>query len=102
MTYAIIETSGKQLWIEKGKFYDVDYINGQPGDIINLNRVLLINKEDKITLGHPCITSFHIKAQILRHIKNNKIIVLKMKAKKNYKVKQGHRQKMTRLLIKDI
>lgn len=102
MVYAIIETSGKQFWVERGKFYDVDYIKGKPGDIVNLNRVLLMNKEDGIVIGFPCIESVHVKAQILKHVKDRKITVFKMRAKKNYRVKQGHRQKLTRLLIQEV
>nr|QJH88199.1 ribosomal protein L21 [Pterocladia lucida] len=102
MAYAIIEASGKQLWIETGKFYDINYINGEPGDIIQFNRVLLKNKKGKIEIGQPCIHSAHIKAEILKHLKGKKVTVFKMKSKKNSRTKQGHRQKLTRLLIKEI
>lgn len=102
MTYAIIDSGGKQIWIEKGKFYDLNYIKGEPGDIINLNRVLLINTEGNITIGYPCIESTKIQAKILRHIRGKKVTVFKMKRKKNSRSKQGHRQKLTRLLIEEI
>lgn len=102
MLYAIIEASGKQLWVEPGKFYDVNYIGGQPGDIIQFNRVLLKHDKSEIKIGHPCIESSHVKATILKHIKGHKITVFKMKPKKNQKVKQGHRQTLTRLLIHSI
>ena len=102
MTYAIIEVSGKQLRIETGKFYDVNYIKGEPGDIVNLKRILLINKTGTITLGYPCIPSKYIKAKILKHFKHKKITVFKMKSKKNNKIKRGHRQELTRLLIQEI
>nr|AOM64594.1 ribosomal protein L21 [Riquetophycus sp.] len=102
MVYAIIETSGKQIWIEPGKFYDVNYINGEPGDMVKLYRVLLFKNEEQITIGKPCINSIYVKAQILKHFKGKKITVFKMKSKKSSKVKQGHRQKLTRLLVKEI
>ena len=102
MKYAIIEASGKQLWIEPGKFYDINYIGGEPGDTIIFNRVLLTNYDNKIEIGQPCIKSINIKAQILKHVKGPKTIVFKMKQKKNRKTKQGHRQKLTRLLIHNI
>uniref|UniRef100_UPI0030024E74 ribosomal protein L21 n=1 Tax=Anunuuluaehu liula TaxID=3049639 RepID=UPI0030024E74 len=102
MTYAIIDAGGKQIWIQAGKFYDLNYIKGEPGDIVNLNRVLLINQEGNIQIGNPCIESIKIKAKILKHLKSKKITVFKMKPKKNSKSKQGHRQKLTRLLIEDI
>ena len=102
MTYAIIETCGKQVWIEPGKFYDLHHIDGEPGDTINFNRVLLINKDNKINIGKPCLNSVKVKAKILRHLKGKKITVFKMKEKKNRKTKQGHRQQLTRVLIERI
>lgn len=102
MTYAIIETSGKQLWIEPGKFYDMNYIQGEPGDTINFNRVLLINAKGKVDIGKPCLRFVQIKGKILKHLKYKKIIVFKMKTKKNSKTKQGHRQQLTRVLIEEI
>ena len=102
MTYAIIETSGKQLWVEPGKFYDVNYIHGEPGDTVNFHRVLFMNKENVINIGQPCLNSTKIKGKILKHLKGKKFIVFKMKAKKNNKTKQGHRQKLTRILIEEI
>nr|YP_009295565.1 ribosomal protein L21 [Mastocarpus papillatus]AOL58049.1 ribosomal protein L21 [Mastocarpus papillatus] len=102
MTYAIIDAGGKQIWIQAGRFYDLNYIKGEPGDVINLNRVLLINQEGNIRIGTPCIKSITIQAKILKHLKSKKITILKMKPKKNYRRKQGHRQQLTRLLIQDI
>nr|YP_010903785.1 ribosomal protein L21 [Hypnea musciformis]WCH56836.1 ribosomal protein L21 [Hypnea musciformis] len=102
MNYAIIEASGKQLWIEEGKFYDLNYIPGEPGDLIKLNKILLVNNNNNIQIGNPCLKSIRIKATILRHVKGKKITVFKIKPKKNNKSKKGHRQKLTRLLIKQI
>ena len=102
MTYAIIEAGGKQIWIQPGKFYDLNYIKAEPGDIIKLNRVLLVNTTDGVSVGRPCVKSAVIKAKVLKHLKGKKIIVFKMKAKKNSKSKNGHRQLLTRLLIEEI
>lgn len=102
MTYAIIETSGKQLWIEPGKFYDFNYIHAEPGDTISFNRILLINQKGQIDIGKPCLNFVTVKGKILKHLKDKKITVFKMKSKKNNKIKQGHRQKLTRVLIEEI
>lgn len=102
MKYAIIEASGKQIWIEVGKFYDFNYIPGEPGDLIKLKRVLIFNKEGNVKIGNPCLDNVVIKAKILRHTKGKKIRVFKVKPKKNNKSRQGHRQKLTRLFIKEI
>nr|YP_010196273.1 ribosomal protein L21 [Gracilaria cearensis]UAD83670.1 ribosomal protein L21 [Gracilaria cearensis] len=102
MVYAIIETDGKQIWIEPGKYYDVNYIPGEPGDYIRFNKVLVLKQENSIHLGKPCVQSAVIKAKILKHIKGKKITVFKAKSKKNCRKKQGHRQQLTRLLIEKV
>lgn len=102
MTYAIVEVGGRQIWMEVGKFYDLNYISGDPGDIINLNRVLFIYKNNTFYLGDPCLSRNLIKAKILKHIKGRKLIVFKIKPKKNARSKKGHRQKLTRILIQNI
>nr|YP_010903985.1 ribosomal protein L21 [Caulacanthus ustulatus]WCH57236.1 ribosomal protein L21 [Caulacanthus ustulatus] len=102
MKYAIIEASGRQIWVEIGKFYDLNYIAGEPGDRINLNRILLLNQEGKINIGNPCLQSINVQAKILKHLQDKKVTVFKVKPKKNNKSKQGHRQKLTRLLIEKI
>nr|YP_009732218.1 50S ribosomal protein L21 [Gracilaria spinulosa]QHS70788.1 50S ribosomal protein L21 [Gracilaria spinulosa] len=102
MVYAIIEADGKQIWVEPGKYYDINYIPGEPGDYIQFNKVLILKQKNSIKIGKPCVQSVTIKAQILKHIKGKKITVFKTKSKKNSRKKQGHRQKLTRLLIDKI
>nr|QCI08782.1 ribosomal protein L21 [Sphondylothamnion multifidum] len=102
MIYAIIDAGGQQFWLEKGKFYDFNYISSQPGDIICLNRVLFLAKDNNMKIGTPCIDSSFVQVQILKHIKSRKVIVFKMKPKKNMRVKKGHRQKLTRVLVQEI
>lgn len=102
MNYAIIDAGGKQFWLESGKYYDLDYIPSNPGDILSLNRVLLIRSNNEVKVGKPCVAGAKIKARVLKHLRGRKLIVFKMKPKKNMRVKKGHRQKMTRVLIQDI
>nr|WCH56237.1 ribosomal protein L21 [Hypnea sp.] len=102
MTYAIIEASGKQIWVETGKFYDLNYIPGEPGDLIKLNRILFLNEKGNIKIGKPWLQSITIKAKILKHTQGKKVTIFKIKPKKNNKFKKGHRQKLTRLLIQEI
>lgn len=102
MTYAIIEIGGKQLWIEPGKFYDINKLHVLPGEIVALNKVLFVNRNGSIVVGNPCIERFIVKAKVLRHIKSRKLTVFKMKPKKNTKSKRGSRQDLTRLLIQEI
>lgn len=102
MTYAIIETGGKQLWVEPGRFYDVELLEGGSDTEIDLRTVLLINHEGAVTLGHPYVAEAVVKGRILRTHRGRKVIVYKMKPKKKTRKKKGHRQSYSRLLIESI
>nr|YP_009511574.1 ribosomal protein L21 [Melanthalia intermedia]AXI97451.1 ribosomal protein L21 [Melanthalia intermedia] len=102
MTYAVIEADGRQFVVEPGKYYDLNHISGEPGDVIQLNKVLAIRSQELISLGQPCIRSVAIRGKILKHIKGRKINIFKMKSKKKARKKQGHRQQLTRLLVEKI
>nr|AYR06354.1 ribosomal protein L21 [Renouxia sp.] len=102
MLYAIVELGGKQLWIQPGKFYDINKIEGSPGEILLLNKVLFLNREGDIKIGYPCVNDVTIKAKILKHLKGKKVTIFKTKPKKNVRIKKGHRQELTRLLIQEV
>ncbi len=102
MKYAIVEISGRQFWIETGKYYDFNKISTELGKQITLNRVLLINNEGNLLIGKPYLKSVEIKGKILEHLRSKKTIVYKMRPKKKTRKKQGHRQKLTRVFIEEI
>jgi len=102
MKYAIVEISGRQFWIETGKYYDFNRIPTQLGQEIILNRVLLLNNDGELLVGKPYLEQVIIKGEVLEHLRGNKTIVYKMRPKKKTRKKQGHRQELTRVLIKDI
>ena len=102
MKYAIVEISGRQFWIEKGKYYDFNRIPTKLGKQITLNRVLLLNNEGNVLIGKPYLKSVRIKGKILEHLRGKKTIVYKMRPKKKTRKKQGHRQELTRVFIEDI
>ena len=102
MKYAIVEISGRQFWIEKGKYYDFNRITTELGKQITLNRVLLLNDEGNVLIGQPYLNSVTIKGKVLEHLRGKKTIVYKMRPKKKTRKKQGHRQELTRVLIEDI
>lgn len=102
MTYAIVDLGGKQIWVELGRFYDVNYLSGNPGDIINLRRVLFFSSNNIVRIGMPCLDSTIIKAKILKHHRASKLTIFKIKPKKNIRCKKGHRQKLTRILVEQI
>jgi large subunit ribosomal protein L21 len=102
MKYAIVEISGRQFWIETGKYYDFNRIPTELGKQIVLNRVLLINNEGTVLIGKPYLETVRIKGKILEHLRGKKTIVYKMRPKKKTRKKQGHRQDLTRVFIEDI
>ena len=102
MKYAIVEISGRQFWIETGKYYDLNRIPIGLNKQITLNRVLLLNDKGELSIGKPYLESVKIKGKILEHLRGKKTIVYKMRPKKKTRKKQGHRQELTRVLIEDI
>jgi large subunit ribosomal protein L21 len=102
MKYAIVEISGRQFWIEIGKYYDFNRIPTELGKQVILNRVLLLNNEGTVLVGKPYLDTVKIKGKILEHLRGKKTIVYKMRPKKKTRKKQGHRQDLTRVFIEDI
>ena len=102
MKYAVVEISGRQFWIEMGKYYDFNRIPTELGKQITLNRVLLLNNEGDLLIGNPYVESVKVKGKVLEHLRDKKTIVYKMRPKKKTRRKQGHRQELTRVLIENI
>ena len=102
MKYAIVEISGRQFWIEIGKYYDLNRIPIKTGNEIIFDRVLLLNNNGNILIGKPYLTNVKIKGKVLQHLRGKKTIIYKMRPKKKTRKKQGHRQQLTRVLIKTI
>jgi large subunit ribosomal protein L21 len=102
MKYAIVEMSGRQFWIETGKYYDFNRIPTELGRQIILNRILLLNNNGDVLIGKPYLEKVQIKGKILEHLRGDKKIIYKMRPKKKTRKKQGHRQELTRVLIEDI
>ncbi len=100
--YAIVEISGKQYKITEGSVIKVDKIKDNNGGV-NLDRVLLLVSENDIKVGSPVLENVKITAEIAdKEVKGDKVVVFKWKRRKNYRRKQGHRQKYSRLIIKKI
>jgi large subunit ribosomal protein L21 len=102
MTYAIIETGGKQLRVEPGRFYDVERLAVDAEGSLTLDQVLLVHDGETITVGQPLVTGATVEATVMQHHRARKILVYKMKPKKKTRKKQGHRQELTRLMINSI
>jgi large subunit ribosomal protein L21 len=102
MKYAIVEVSGRQFWIEVGKYYDLNRITTTLGKEIVLNRVLLFNNEGQVLIGKPYLNNVKVQGKVLEHLRGRKTIIYKMRPKKKTRKKQGHRQELTRVLIENI
>lgn len=102
MSYAIIETGGKQLRVEPGRFYDIDLLPAAEGDQISLENVLLVQHDGDVHIGQPHVEGALVEGTVMRHLRGKKIIVYKMRPKKKTRKKRGHRQELTRLMIDSI
>jgi len=102
MSYAIIRTGGKQFRAEPGKSLRIPSILGEAGTAVEFNDVLLGSDGDSVRAGVPTLSGAKVTGEIVKHGKDEKIIVFKFKRRKNYARKQGHRQKFTEVRITDI
>ena len=100
--FAIAETSGQQFWFEVDRYYDIDRLNAQEKDKITLEKVLLLKDKDNVTIGKPYIKDAKIELEVVSHKRDKKIIVYKMRPKKKTRRKMGHRQELTRVMVKSI
>ena len=102
MSYAIIRTGGKQYRVEPGKTYRIPSLAGDPGAKVTFSDVLLSSDGSKTHVGVPALQGASVAAEIVKHGRDEKIIVFKQKRRKNYARKQGHRQGFTEVRIGDI
>lgn len=102
MKYAIIESGGKQYKVTEGGKLDVDLLTVEDGQKLELDQVLLYVDDDKVTVGAPVVSGVRVSATVEGMIKGPKIVVFKYRPKKRYRVKTGHRERYTRLLINSI
>lgn len=102
MTYAIIETGGKQMRVEPGRFYDIERLAVEETGSVVIDQVLYVENESDISIGQPLVEGATVEGTVLRHLRDRKIIVYKMRPKKKTRKKQGHRQELTRLMIDSI
>jgi len=101
--YAIVETGGKQYRVKPGDTVAVERLTGEPGESLDLDRVLLVaGNGDEARVGSPGVEGAVVRAEVVEHIRGEKIIVFRYKSKVRYRRKTGHRQSLTRLRITDI
>lgn len=99
--YAIIETGGKQIKVEKGQEIYIELLDVVAEDVFTFDKVLFVGG-DNVKVGVPFVEGATVKATVVKNGRAKKITVFKYKAKKNYRRKQGHRQPYTKLVIDSI
>ena len=102
MKYAIVESGGKQYRAVEGSAIEVDLLPVEAGKEFTLNQVLLLVDGEKVTVGTPAVKGALVKATVENHFKGPKLVIFKYQAKKRVRVKTGHRQPYTRLMINKI
>ena len=100
--YAIVEIGGKQVKVEKDQKVFLNRLEGKEGSKVTFDNILLLDNSGKVILGTPSIKGAAVEAKILKHLKDDKVIVFKKKRRKGYKVKNGHRQLLTEIMVEKI
>ena len=100
--YAIIESCGKQYKVTEGDVVFFEKLDAEEGKKVTFDNVILVSDEGKVQIGNPYVKGVKVEGKVISHGKGKKIIVFKMKPKKNYRRKQGHRQPYTKVEITSI
>ena len=102
MSFAIIETGGKQYKVSASKILDVEKIESEEGKVIKFKKVLLLNDDKNIEVGNPNIEGAVVEAKLLKNIKDRTILVFQKRRRKNSRRKNGHRQRHSKIQITKI
>lgn len=97
--YAIVEIAGQQFKVQQDQTLFVHRLSHDEGSKIDFDNVLLVDNGDKISVGAPAVAGVKVSAEVLKHLKGDKVIVFKKKRRKGYKVLNGHRQYMSQIKI---
>lgn len=100
--YAIFEAKGKQWRAELDATLRMPTLDAEPGDRVTFDHVLLAERDDEVIVGQPSLDGAAVAAEVIRHGRGDKIVVYKMKRRKGYRLKQGHRQGFTEVRVLEI
>jgi len=101
-TYAIVECSGQQFWLQPSRYYDIDRLSADTGATVVLNDVLLVRNGAESSVGKPTVPGASVELKVLSHRRGPKLTVYKMRPKKKTRRKSGHRQELTRVYVTSI
>ena len=102
MKYAIVESGGKQYHAVAGSTIEVDRLDVEAGQSVELSSVLLLVDGEQIAVGAPVVSGARVSTTVVEHVKGPKIVIFRYRPKKRIRVKTGHRQQYTRLLVNSI
>ena len=100
--YAIVEIAGQQFKVAKDQKLFVHRLQDKEGSKVSFDKVYLLDDGKKVTVGAPAISGAAVEAKVVGHLKSDKVIVFKKKRRKGYRVKNGHRQALTELMVEKI
>ena len=100
--YAVIKSGGKQHKVSEGEEILLEKLSLDEGEVIEFSEVLAVNKDGNLNVGKPLLEGAVVKGKVINHLKTKKITVVKMKRRKDYRKKQGHRQNLTKVKIESI
>jgi len=100
--YAVIKTGGKQHKVSQGDVISIEKVGGSKGETVVFDEVLMVSSGEDVKVGTPFLKGARVEGEIIDQMKADKINVFKMKRRKGFKKKTGHRQKLTRMKIKEI
>ena len=100
--YAIVEIAGQQFKVAKDQKVYVHRLDAKTGSKVSFDNVLLMDDGKNVNVGAPAIANASVEAKVVKHLKDDKVIVFKKKRRKGYRVKNGHRQALTEILIESV
>jgi len=100
--YAIVDIAGQQFKVAKDQKVYVHRLDAKTGSKVSFDQVLLLDDGGKVTVGAPAIANASVEAKVVKHLKDDKVIVFKKKRRKGYRVKNGHRQSLSEIVIESI
>ena len=100
--YAVLETGSKQYRVVAGDTLEIERLAIEAGKSVTFDRVLLVNKDGKVSVGAPTVTGATVVADVVKHIRGEKKLTFKMKRRKGYHKSIGHRQELTVVTVKEI
>ena len=100
--FAIVDIAGQQFKVAKDQKVFVHRLDAKTGDKVSFDQVFMLADGDKVTVGAPAVANASVEAKVVRHFKDDKVIVFKKKRRKGYRVKNGHRQSLTEIIIESV